>query len=241
MTTTLVRFALLCLFLAAPLACSGGRGDPLASDRNATAYGGRLTLGQDRVNTPVSSSNKLRICQLLNGEIYGAYQSALKGLADTPQKEDSLGIVRVSGRYSGYMQVQGATTYQPDTTGQNFWVRMTFFDYSDSAAVFMGGQVDCSGYMDVIGLHRYSVKVVLNGGLAFAGGYSGEALYETQRLPIDPCNQIISPDAPAKVLHCYPELEQGSMTLISGDTRFNFKPYFKDVYVDPDSLDCGCQ
>jgi len=229
-------FSILILTL---VACGGNGGDPTSTEQGTTEYGGRLTMGKERANTKVSESNKLQICQTLNSEVYGVFIRALAGIGTTPQVTDSLRTVRISGKYAGYIEARGTKTLRSDDETVDFSFKMTFYDFSDSGFVFMGGEIGCDGYIRSGGPTDQDIWLILTDGLAFAGNYSGEIVYHSQKMPINPCGRLISALAGPQYLICY--RDSGSISLISGDTRINFRPYFTIAEVDPDSLKCGCQ
>jgi hypothetical protein len=216
-----VRSILLCLMLLACFSCGGEGGDPLSTDRNATSYGGSLTLGSDRANLPVSEDSALAICQILNPEIYGLCKRALFGVIKTPQVIDSLRAIRISGTYSGYALIEGQSELRADTTTVDFTFQITLYDFSDSGAVFMGGEISASGYDKITG-NKISppVRLVLDGGMAFAGKYAGAVEYNSLRLPIATSGKIISVEE-SDPLH------EGSQTLINGALKIRFNPYYK--------------
>ncbi len=219
-----LRFVSLLLVVLA-LACGGDRGDPLSSDQNATEYGGSLTLGSGRANTPVSEETKLPICQILNSEIYGLCLRSLGGIANTPQTVDSLAITRISGSYSGYVQVQGLKDIRADNKTVDFNFKIAFFDFSDSGSVFMGGELGASGYLVAQGGDISSIRIVLNDGLAFAGNYTGAVEYNSMRLPIDSSGLITSVYASTADLRYY--AVEGSQTLKYSGTSIRFNPYYR--------------
>lgn len=207
------------------ISCGGDRGDPLSSDQNATKYGGSLTLGSGRANTPVSEETKLPICQILNSEIYGLCLRCLNGISNTPQTVDSLSITRLSGGYSGYVTVLGRKDLRADNKTADFNFKITFFDFSDSGSVFMGGELGASGYIAAQGESISSIRIVLSDGLAFTGNYTGAVEYNSMRLPINSIGLITSVYASKAELRYY--AVEGSQTLIYGDTSFRFNPYYR--------------
>ncbi|MCE5272137.1 hypothetical protein LLH00_12745 [bacterium] len=216
------------LLLAVVLAgCSSGRGDPTSGGANSTLYGGRLTLGADRLNTPVSSDNQLAVAQILNSELYGLSRRALAGISNSPQTVgDSLLTTRVSGRYSGYAEVTGNRQMrESDKQVVDFSFRMTLYDFSDSGFVFMGGELGAEGFVRSAGGQVTQFRLVLTDGLAFAGNYTGAVEYNSMRLPIDAADRITSVYASAGELS-YFNIE-GSQTLIYGDLRIRFNPYYR--------------
>ena len=224
MSIKLLRFVSLLLIVLAA-SCGGDRGDPLSSDQNSTEYGGSLTLGSGRANTPVSEETKLPICQILNSEIYGLFLRSLDGIANTPQTVDSLAITRISGSYSGYVKVQGRKDIRADNKTADFNFKITFFDFSDSGSVFMGGELEVSGYIVAQGSSISSIRIVLSDGLAFSGNYTGAVEYNSMRLPIDSSGLITSVYASKAELHYY--AVEGSQTLKHSDTSFRFNPYYR--------------
>jgi hypothetical protein len=223
-------FCFFVLLAVLALSCGGGRKDPLSSDQNATKYGGSLTLGAGRANTPVSEETKLPICQILNSEIYGLCLRSLNGISNTPQSVDSLSITRLSGGYSGYVTVLGRKDLRSDNKTADFNFKITFFDFSDSGSVFMGGELGVSGYIVAQGSNISSIRIVLSDGLAFTGNYTGAVEYNSMRLPIDSSGLITSVYASKAELRYY--AVEGSQTLIYGDTSFRFNPYYRSPMPD---------
>lgn len=218
------------------LSCGGDRGDPVSTSQNATEYGGSLTLGAERTNTPVSEGTKLPICQILNSELYGLFLRTLTGIATTPQTVDSLPVTRISGRYSGYVQARGYMDLRDDNKTSDFDIQLTFYDFSDSGFVFMGGELNFKGHVADGASYRI-YRLVISDGLEFAGNYKGAVEYNTMRLPINVCETLTRVDARFMELKDFPN--EGSQTLIYGDTRLRFNPYYR-LYDPLDTIPAVC-
>ncbi len=224
------------LTLALMAACGGDRGDPVSTGQNATGYGGSLTLGASRANTPVSEATSLPICQILNSELYGLFLRTLNGIANTQQTVDSIPVTRISGRYSGYVQARGYMDLRDDNKTSDFDMRLTFYDFSDSGFVFMGGELNFKGYV-ADGASYKIFRLVISDGLEFAGNYKGAVEYNTMRLPINVCETLTRVDARFMELKDFPN--EGSQTLIHGDTRIRFNPYYR-LYDPLDTIPAVC-
>ncbi len=216
---------ILTLFL---VGCGSGRSDPTSGNENLTSYGGLLTLGSGRANTPVSTANQWPVAQILNSELYGLCKRALAGIASSPQTvEDTLIITRISGRYSGYAEILGnrkLRTSNPEYVDYSF--SMTLYDFSDSGFVFMGGVPMASGYIQNQGGILTKYYVYMKGGLAFAGNYAGAVEYNTMRLAIDSNNLITSVYASIPELRYYKS--EGSQTFKYGGVQVaRFNPYYR--------------
>ncbi len=225
-----VRSILLCLIILACFSC-GGRSDPTSTSQDATVYGGKLTLGTGLANTTPSDANKLKVCDVVNSEVYGLFVRTLREITATTQVMDSLPVMRIIGSYSGYAMVQGSKTLRPGTRTLDYDFQFTLYDYSDTGLLFMGGSPSAEGYVisDEDG-EIYRVRLILNGALAFAGKYKGAMEYEYFRLPINTCNELTSAEARERELREFDWT--GNQTLLYGDTRFHFNPYIKMLNPD---------
>jgi hypothetical protein len=212
------------------ISCGGDREDPFSASQLATEYGGQLTLGGGRVNTPVSEENKLVVCQILNSEVFGLCLRALGGIGDTPQAMDTMLVTRISGAYSGYAQVQGNRKLRQDQKTFDFNFHVSLYDFSDSGSVFMGGELGASGFLTIEDGMFTNARLYLSDGLAFTGNYTGALEYNSMKMPVNTCNELSSVLAQAELTNF--TLEGGSQTLIYGDTHIRFNPYFREEVTD---------
>jgi len=222
------RLLIFALFLAAAAlwaGCSSGRGDPLAAGDRAGDYGGLLISGADGPNLAVTDQNRLDLCQEVFSQLYSVYLKAVPAVITSPVVANG---VRVLGNYKGYAVVRDLTDI-PDSLENNqtlyFDLTVTFFDYSESGLLYIGGGVGCSTSMKKSGNQWLQEDLLLSDGLAFAGNFSGSIEFEDFLLPVDPAGGLISFDADEGVLGSH--RLTGNVVIKSGDQTFRFNPYYQ--------------
>ncbi|MFH1070957.1 MAG: hypothetical protein V1794_15165 [Candidatus Glassbacteria bacterium] len=216
-------FLLLFISLTVWTGCSNDRGDPLAAGDKSGSFGGSLVSGADGPNLAVTEQNRLGLCQEVFSQLYSVYLKAVPAVLTAP---DIAGGVRVLGNYKGYTVVRDLTDV-PDTLRNNrtlyFVLAVTFFDYSESGGLFLGGSAGYSTSTEKIGAEWEQRDILLSDGLAFAGNFSGSIEFENFLLPVDPAGGLIGVGASAGELSSH--LLTGEVIITSGGQTFRFNPY----------------
>ena len=198
--------------------CSQGRQDPLGAGSESGLTEGRLTLGASGPNLMIDSVNVLTASQAIDEEVFTAF---VKAGSAKPAGSETAEAVRMMGDYSGYAIVDGSVAVTG--TSVSYDIKLTFYDYSNSASIFIGGGLQYLGSVDVISNRGIVQDVFVNGEIKFAGSYTGFVKYSNFLLPTDAQGNLISVFAPVDVLM---NLSRGgSLTFNSGGNRYVLNPY----------------
>ncbi|MFH1070958.1 MAG: hypothetical protein V1794_15170 [Candidatus Glassbacteria bacterium] len=225
-------FALLVAAAAVWTTCSKDRGDPLSVAGGTGDFGGSLASGKNGPNLAVTEQNKLEFCWAIFHELYPSFLKAVNGTAIVPISGDQ---VRILGTYTGY----AIASLPPKTSGTSATVNgleLTYFDYSESGTIFLGGKAVYSGEFIKNDLSLVPNRFVLDtGGLVFAGKYSASVKFDDFRIFFDSWGVMINFITELDSVICFLPL-QGDMFIESGDNSLLFfNPYFRaciDPYAD---------
>jgi len=225
-------FALLFAAAAVWTTCSKDRGDPLSVAGGTGDFGGSLASGKNGPNLAVAEQNSLEFCWAIFHELYPSFLKAVNGTAIVPISGDQ---VRILGTYTGY----AIASLPPKTSGTSVTVNdleLTYFDYSESGTIFLGGKAVYSGEFTKNDLSLIPKGFVIEKGeLAFAGSYSGTVKFDDFRIFFDSWGVMINFITELDSVICFLPL-QGDMFIESGDNSLLFfNPYFRpciDPYAD---------
>ncbi len=163
-------------------ACSQGRQDPLAVGAGEELTEGKLTMGGGGPNLVVEENNKLEACQEIDEEVFTAYARACTSLSSVFQNNGE--ALRMLGQYSGYVVIDGSQSFtNEEKTSLAYDFKLTFFDYSDSAAIFMGGSLRYQGAAVFISPRWIRKNIIVQDSIKFAGAYSGSIKFGNFQLP----------------------------------------------------------
>jgi len=212
-------FLIYVLALGAALsACSEGREDPLGvGDEILTE--GKLTTAGDGPNLAVSSDNVLNACQAVNKNIFDIFLKASLAVAAASQAAGE--SVRITGDYTGYAVVVGPTDLAGIPGAQG--LKVTFYDYSDSGDVFIGGGLEYAGRLTAGSGKAGAKDLLVTGTIKVAGSYSGYFQFNGFLFPSDARGDLISIFAPNDVL--LDISRRGSIRINSGDYTYFENPY----------------
>ena len=199
-------------------ACSKGRQDPMGIDDGNGLTEGRLTKGTSGPNLLVTPSNSGSACQIIDEEIFSTYLKASSVLSAGSELDEA---VRVTGDYSGYIVVDGSSTFSGRAILYNFDI--SFYDYSDSGLIFIGGGLQCAGSLNYFFDDLVRQDVLVNGEIKFAGSYTGFIKFNRFILHVDNQGNLISIFAPDTVLENI--IPRGTVTINSGGNTYTLNPY----------------
>ena len=175
-----IRFLTFVLVLGVIVsACSEGREDPLGvGDEILTE--GKLSTDGDGPNLMINSENTLGACQTVNEVVFNTF---IKTVLTRPAASETVEAVRIMGDYSGYLVVDGSVTLSG--TSLLYDIKVTFFDYSDSGSVYIGGALSYVDFLKKVSDDWFSRDAKVTGLIKVAGPYSGYFQYNGFLLPAD--------------------------------------------------------
>ena len=199
-------------------ACSGSRNDPLGPG-DSEPVPGRLSKGANGPNRVVTLANSDSVFQELNEELFTAYLKGLSTLSAHPELDET---IRVNGWHSGYAEVDGSLA--PSDTAIAFEFGLTFYDYSDSASIFIGGNMQFHGRASLVNQELRPRSLFAEGEFQFAGLYNGSVEYHFFLIITEENSgtlmSIFTPDSILSYYH-----NQGYLTFESGGSSFFLQPY----------------
>ncbi len=221
----ILKIAILSCFLALSLlalACSGGRGDPLAPGGGAS-----LSPGAGRANLAVDESNSYEACQVFFENIHGHYNKALGGNSSATGTSEML---RIIGNHNGYGLV---TMIDPDTTQLDTTdipaVMLEYVNfYSETGMLFYDGKLELQGEWRRTDGAKRLYKFSLNGTVNVSGDYSCQLKFESFWVALNPDGSVLDMlEAMQKPMtHLIPV--NGTLKIISGSRTIRFSPYVFD-------------
>lgn len=209
--------------------CSQNRGDPTAPGGGTGDLGGSLAGGKNGANLIVDEENKLVFSLDFLKEVHPSF---LKAVSWTGMAPSWVTGIRILGNFHGYAIASISTTLTETTFDVN-QCEITYYDYSESGRIFFGGKISFSGSFTRSGsrltLSQLDYK---KGGLAFAGSYSGNILFNNFRVFYDEAGTLIDfITAPDLVICFLPR--QGDLLITSGSESLWFDPYYRPCNKDP--------
>lgn len=204
-------FTLLVIVAAGLSTCSANRVDPVAIGNKAGGFGGWLTSGADGPNQIVQNSNRLILSNGIFAQIYSAYEKSISALSPPPTWTNT---VRFLGGHKGHAVVQ-IIDDTPDSLKNNttfyYHLSITFYDYSDSRKFFIGGQISLLTLKKLNNNNKWVQEdILLEGGLVFAGDYSGSIEFESFLMLVNSASS---------------HLISGNVVIRSGEEILSFNPY----------------
>lgn len=210
--------AITALSVVALCSCSSDRGDPLAAGSDELTYGGSLSSGTNLANAAVTDENKYALCENVFWQLYFSYLIALKQAGTAAE----FSTVRIVGDNRGYaiVEAQPITIIQPGGQHIRFNATVTYHDYSVNGKLFMGGMVSFNGLWADLDGSLLPFQLHLNGGVNFAGDYSGAIEFGLFSLAIDQEGSMIPVGIPVTGIPL-----EGSVKILSSGNEFFVNPY----------------
>ena len=133
----------------------------------------------------------------------------------------SLSRKKILGDFNGYTVVEA----QPISilTGAQrvmFNTTVTYYDYSTDGKLFMGGKVTFNGTWAEVNNITLPVDLRIDGGIAYAGDFSGTVEFINFNLGIDLEGALIPAGTPGTGFPA-----EGSVIIVSSDNQLTVNPY----------------